>query len=79
MLRISDGLWSDLLLSEHSAGIWQANHTFTANQQGQFEFLALSIAPDRQLFKSTQTLNLTVPNAKKAIAITGGYGWPNAE
>jgi len=79
MLRISDGLWSDLLLSEHSAGIWLANHTFTANQQGQFEFLALSIAPDRQLFKSTQTLNLTVPNAKKVIAITGGYGWPNAE
>lgn len=79
MLRMSDGLWSDLLLSEHSAGIWQANHTFTTNQQGQFEFLALSIAADRQLFKSTQTLSLTAPNAKKVVAKTSGYGWPNAE
>ena len=77
MLRLSDGGWTDLALAEHSTGIWQANHTFAANQQGQYEFIALSIAADKQLFKSAQTLNLNAATSAKIVtAQTGGYGWP---
>ena len=79
MLRLSDGIWSDLTLAEHSTGIWQTHHTFAPSQQGQFEFLALSIDADNQLFKSALTWNLIAPSAKPVAAKTAGYGWPKDE
>jgi hypothetical protein len=80
MLRLADGAWSDLTLLEHSAGIWQTNHVFASGQQGQSEFLALSIDADRQLFKSTLTWSLDAPSGKRiATKPAIGYGWLQGE
>ncbi len=51
-LRLNDGSWSDLALSEGPEGIWQSSHVLTPGQEGSVSILALSIV-DGQLFRSS--------------------------
>lgn len=51
-LRINDGTWSDLSISEGPEDIWQSSHVLTPGQEGSVSIVALSIV-ESTLFRSS--------------------------
>ncbi len=67
-LRLNDGVWSDLALSEGPEGIWQSSHVLTPGQEGSVSILALSIA-DGQLFRSSYDFEVGTVRAGRGKVI----------
>ena len=64
LLRLDDDIWRDLPIVEHAPGIWQGSHILRPDRQGSIEFMALTIASDRQVFRSSFTMSIDAPSPR---------------
>ena len=67
LLRLDDDVWHDLPVIESAPGIWHGSHVLRPDQQGQVEFMALTIASDRQVFRSSFTMSIDAPPRAKPL------------
>lgn len=60
-LRLQEDAWIDLPVEFLAPGIWQSSHAISPDRQGVVELLALTIDPDRQVLKSSYTMEIASP------------------
>jgi hypothetical protein len=70
-LRLQEDAWIDLPVELLTPGIWQSSHALSADRQGIIELLALTIDPDRQVLKSSYTMEIAAPRLPAAKPATG--------